>query len=153
SGMKVVTLTLAALLITSVGLSSATEVTVALQSGCAGYNGAADVSVSVDSRIAERNHGGMPSLDIWQYGGVAFLRFDLSKLPRTAKIKKATLEVFAISCGFSKEELARRWPVGIYECIQPWSEGTGRPMEEKRDGATLSTSDGASNWATGKPTG
>ena len=153
SAMKVVPLALVALTVLWCAPSHATEVTVSLQSGHAGFDGAADVSVSVDSRIAERNLGGTPSLDIWQHGGVAFLRFDLSKIPRTAQIETATLELFAMSCGFSEKEIARRWPVGVYECIQPWVEGTGRPMEEKRDGATLSTSDGSTLWKAGKPTG
>jgi hypothetical protein len=145
----VVVVSIQLVLASACGAAADTEIV--LQAGFAGYDGATDVSVSVDGGIAHHNLGAMPSLDIWHQGGVAFLRFDVSKLPRAAKVKKATLEIFVVSCGFSIEQIARQWPIRVYECKYRWSEGTGLATDDKHDGATLGTRDGTFPWVNGKP--
>lgn len=133
--------------------ATADEVTLVLQHGKSGYTGTQDAWISVDGRISKRNLGGMHYVSIWQDDGVALIRFDLSFLPRTAKVKSVALELFAISTGFAAEEIARSWNVKVFECTERWIEGNGTANgPEKRNGATIDLRDGSKKWSNGSAT-
>jgi hypothetical protein len=136
-----------------ISVAHAEDVVLVLQQGRKGYSGSQDVSISADGRLANDNLGGRHSIDIWQFDGVALIRFELTAVPRNAVVKDASLELYCFSVGFSPEEQARAWPVGIYECIHGWKEGTGNPdAKHAKDGATLKTYDGMHPWPAGKVT-
>lgn len=138
------------LLVFSVSAVNAAEVTRDLQNGRNGYVGTQDVTISADGNLETQNFGGAHQIDIWQFDGVAVLRFELSAFPKNAVVKAASLDLYCASVGFSPEEIARAWPVSVYACTQSWKEGTGIPKEKPRkDGATLKTSDGTHRWPEG----
>ena len=112
-----------------------------------------DVTIAVDQASSEHNLGIEHCLDIGQDGGVALLRFDLSCIPEDATVESATLELFSFRVGSSEEESQRSWPINVYEFKYPWKEGTGYKIVTRRDGATLTTSDGKTKWATGHVAG
>jgi hypothetical protein len=133
--------------------SGATEITLVLQQGTKGYTGTRDVTISSDGRMQDQNFGGAHQIGVWQFDGVLLIRFDLSSLPRIAVIKTASLELAHISAAFTNEEIARAWPIHVYECTHEWKEGSGIPkVRPKKDGATLKTYDGIHPWPGGKVT-
>lgn len=139
---------LAVALISSV--ASAAELTIELQNGLHGYDGTIDTGLSADPRYLDRNLGERPGIGIWQHDEVALIRFDLSQIPRTAMVSGASLELFLSSVGHSDEEVAREWPVTVYEFNHAWTEGTGRGVDPAvSDGATFATFDGAAAWPMG----
>ncbi len=129
----------------------AEEFTYVLQEGQPGFH-VEDVAISVDPRLQKHNLGGMWSLDIWQDNGVALIRFDLSSIPPTARVKSAILELLSYSVGFSQTDIRRSWPVHVYECNHEWKEGTGLNTSAIQDGATIRTSDGTQPWPNGQVT-
>lgn len=124
------------------------ETTVVLRDGLDGFRGTRDVAISVDSRISHNNQGAREDIWIYQATGVSLLQFDFdySVIPEEAIVKEASLELFVVSIGFSKEEIARPWKVGVYASGQRWREGSGTQDRVSKDGATLTTSDGAEPW-------
>jgi hypothetical protein len=89
----------------------------------------------------------MTEISIWQFGGLALVRFDLATIPKKAAVKKATLTLKLISAGFSAEEIEREWPVEVFECKQAWKEGDGTNLGPTNvSGATKSTYDGVAKW-------
>lgn len=119
-----------------------------LQDGRDGFRGTRDSTLSVDGRISDVSLGADTELGIWQFGGVVLIKFDFdySEIPTHATVKAASLELYCISVGFSEEEIARPWEVGIYECSTNWREGSGTAKTRINDGATLKTVDGRVPW-------
>ncbi|MGH7914817.1 MAG: DNRLRE domain-containing protein, partial [Candidatus Binataceae bacterium] len=116
--------------------------------------GTRDSTISVDPRISDVSLGADAELGIWQFGGVVLIEFDFdySEIPTDASVKAASLELYCVSVGFTDEEIARPWEVGVYECSTNWREGSGTPKTKIIDGATLKTTDGRVPWRGGSPT-
>ena len=115
-----------------------------LQAGRSGV--VEDVTISVDGRLKHHNLGAMHDLGIYQDEGVVLLRFDLSQIPRDAVVKRASLELFCFSVGFSEEEIRREVALKVREFKHSWREGSGINLAPKADGATVLTSDGRTPW-------
>jgi hypothetical protein len=126
---------------------------ITLQQGKPGTGNVQDVTISAYPKLSENNLGIEHHLEIGQDGKVALLRFDLSYIPKDAKVRSAALELFSFRVGSSEEEIERRWPIDVYECRHPWVEGTGHTVVARHDGATFSTSDGKTKWPTGQVSG
>lgn len=130
----------------------AEHVPLTLREGFNGYSGTEDVAISADGKLKGRNFGAEHSIWIWQHGGVSLIRFDLSAIPKTAKINAAELDLFCFSVGFAKEEIDRPWSIGVFQCRQSWTEGTGGIKVVSGQGAMLNTSDGIKAWMNGRVT-
>jgi hypothetical protein len=124
--------------------SDAKDVTYSLPSGR--VDSSVDVMISVDPRLEEHNLGGMEFFGVWQHGGVSIIRFDLSRMPKKAVVKKASLRLYCSSVGFAEEEIRRDWPITIHSFEHRWEEGTGTDKEISWDGATIKTFDGKKPW-------
>jgi hypothetical protein len=131
------------------------DVTVVFQRGRDDFAGVQDVSIASDGRVKDRNFGGRKFLHLWPEGDAIFIRFDLIDVPRTATVKRASLELFSTSVGFSKEEMARAWPVVAYDVRRGWAEGRGGDegmpdgQVDGSSGATFLTTDGKNPWPNG----
>lgn len=125
-----------------------------LQDGRDGFRGTRDSTISVDPRISDVSLGAHAELGIWQFDGVVLIKFDFdySEIPADASIKAASLELYCVSVGFTDEQIARPWDVGVYDCSSSWQEGNGTPNAKIIDGATLKTTDGHVPWPGGSPT-
>lgn len=126
---------------------SAAELTMILQQGARGFTGTRDVQIPADPRFRDQNLGGRPFTGVWRDEEVSLVAFDLSSIPRSARVTSAYLELHLWSVGHSEEEVAREYVVEAYEFTHPWSEGTGiETGDPTRDGATMATSNGKDAW-------
>lgn len=128
-------------------MSLGADVEVVLQDGRFDYTGTQDTQLGKGNNV-----GRWEQFGIWQYDEPALIRFDLSLIPSSAKVKSASLELFFKDCGFSEYEIRRSWPVEVYVCEVPWVEGTGHPEAHTHDGASIETTDGTTPWPGGKVT-
>lgn len=101
----------------------ASDIHLVLQQGNRGYEGTEDVSIASDGRVKDRNFGGRQMVHLWPEGDAIFIRFDLSRLPRTARVVKASLELSSQGAGFSQAEIDGRGPL--------------RPMNAVMDGSKV----------------
>ena len=135
-------------LLTSIGWSHlviAADVTIVLQDGFGAYQGTQDAQL-----LNGYNLGGWTQFGISDFGEPALIRFDLSDIPKSAKVESASLELSFLSCGFSQEEVDRSWSVAVYQCDHEWVEGTGTDSARTQDGARLDSFNGIDPWPGGK---
>src|ERR1035437_3656961 len=93
---------------------------------------AADTFISTSS--PHTNFGTSPSLAIQASGSTAFITFDLSALPASAQVNKATLQLFLT--GFTHSGT-----ISVYPVLGPWAELTLTHNNAPILGATPVSSD------------
>ncbi len=140
---------LAAILVVlySTDVAMSVEHTLILQDREGGYAGTRDTQLAKGYNL-----GGWTQFGIWQFDEPALISFDLSGIPKSAQVKAATLELSFLSCGFAPDEIRRKWPVEVYQCEQPWKEGTGTDAARTQNGANIQTYNGQDAWPEGKVT-
>jgi len=122
------------------------EVALTLRQGLRDYLGCADTWLY--SEQPDANYGGDMNLPRnFPVHDASLVRFDLSFLPKEARVRSAELSLWNFSVGWSEPDRSKPGDIVLRLCRTAWVEGTASgPDLEPPDGATFKTCDGKTPW-------